>query len=1213
MHKLLKRQIEKYFGGHLPDVPGMDQFIMAIGQAYTDDERRVNNLENILEVSTGEAKTEVENIRFAIEEASLVAIISRGGKIFSVNKNLEKLTGLNTLDFINKRVIEVTGEAQKETIEFANQRLSQGNIWQGEVYVKTRKGNKIWLSGTVTPMKDAKGVTTRHLAIFHDITARKLFEDEIISSEKKYRNVINSVRDIILQADKKLEFTFLNQAWNDITSYSIEETLGTRVVDYIHIEDLKVYSKLLNTISTSDNSAGSCLVRLKCQNEEYRWADLYLKTMVNANGEVVSYSGTIRDITEARRNEDLLSRSNAFQRAILDAARQAIISTDVNGTIKTFNSGAERISGHQPEDVIGINSITKLIQIDHDESAAKNFNKFVQHALDNNEGEIECRLIHKFGQQHEILLSISTIKDNNGNTSGYLFIANDITLRKTAEKEVRKLSTILEESPDFVCYYNMAGELLYSNKAYKEVRHTGGQETNLDLYPSWAELIIKRKAIPHAINNGSWKGETAIIDKQGNEIPVHHLIIIHKDEDGNPIFRSSVMRDITQRKQYEYKLLQSEKRNRDLVNYSQAIIATHDLEGKILTINPTGCNLLEYSLEEMVGNNIMEFMPVSHRELFKQEYLTAFNQSKTVEGILYLLSKTGKQISLLYKNYKVDEPGEDSYIIGFAQDITRRLIAEAELKAAKQSAEESAKAKELFLANMSHEIRTPMNGIVGLTNLLLKSTLNEKQREYTASVKQSAENLLVIINDILDFSKIHAGKLEITKSPFDLNNLLYNIGQTFKIEANRKNIELRTLVDDKLPPYFSGDQIRINQVMVNLISNALKFTEKGQITISAELVNETKQACRIRFSVQDSGIGIPAEKIEKIFNSFTQANADTSRKYGGTGLGLSIVKNLLELMGSTIKVESTAGKGSKFLFELNLEKTEALIATEHKKEEEFTGRLKGVKILMAEDNKVNQLFASELISDWGADLDIADNGKIAVEMVKRQRYDLVLMDIQMPEMSGLDATKCIRQDMPAGKKDTVIIAMTANAMKGDEKQYRDAGMNDVVFKPYQAAELYQVIKKHLPEIHPTKPFTPVKEKNEATALPVSISELQLQHASMHVLESFSRGKNSFIVKMLKVLLETVPTTVDELNTAINNSDWVNVNKISHKLIPNMNMMGNMHLEKVMKWIEDHSKEEEFQEEIKKQWPPLKEELHLTIKDLEKANNFYINLETSGQN
>mgnify|MGYP000240467714 CR=1 FL=1 len=1216
MHKLLRRQLEKYFSTLNPDIPGFEAFIAAVNQTYHEDEKRYKNLENVIEVSTDEAKTEVENIRFAIEEASLVAVIGRNGKISSVNKNLQKLTGLQAEDFINKTALEIAGQEQEDIINRAIRRATAGNIWQGEIFVKTRKGNTLWLNGTVTPLKDSKGSITRYLAILHDITARKLFEDEIITSEKKYRSVINSVHDIIFQADKNLEFTFLNSAWKEITGYQIEDGLGSRIIDYILTEDLPVFNRLLKSLQSQDIQSGTTIIRFKTRNGQFRWVDFNLKANFAAYAEFYSFSGTIRDVTESRRNEELLARSNAFQRTLLDSARQAIIATDEKGIIRTFNKGAEKMTGLLAEDVIGLSSVYSFLNLETLLSPTDTLDKLLTFHNNNRNNEIECQLKTTFSKNLDVSLSVSVINDDKSGGTGYLFIINDITSRKEAETEVQKLSTILEESPDYVSYYDLQGEMIYANKAFKELRYNELNESNYELYPAWAELIIRRKAIPFAMEHGSWKGETAILDKSGMEIPVHQLIIIHRDENGNALFRSSIMRDITQRKQYEYKLLQSEKKNRDLVNYSQAIIATHDLQGKIQSINPAGCSLLEYSLEEMVGKNIMEFMPASHRDLFQTEYLNIFNTSKTAEGILYLLSKSGRSLSLLYKNYKVDEQGANSYIIGFAQDITMRLQAESDLKAAKQTAEESAKAKELFLANMSHEIRTPMNGIVGLTNLLLKSTLNDKQREYATSVKQSAENLLVIINDILDFSKIQAGKFEIIKKPFDLGNLFYNLTQTFKLEAQRKNLELYTSIDDNIKPILNGDEIRLNQILSNLISNALKFTESGKISLTAKLLNQTSEAYRLRFSVNDSGIGIAAEKLDKIFNSFTQANSDTSRKYGGTGLGLTIVKNMIELMGGKIQVTSIPGKGSEFFFDLNLEKASKLNEDQSNHEEDFSGKLKGLRILMAEDNKVNQLFASELIQDWGASLDIADNGKVAIEMARKNEYDLILMDIQMPEMSGLDATQHIRSDFKSPKKDIVIIAMTANAMKGNEEQYSKAGMNDVIFKPYESGELYHKIRKYSAERLKTKVKPPAiptpTPKPSKVPETVNKNELVLKHASMHVLTAFSRGKDSFIIKMLSVLLESVPVTCQELDQAIESNTWEAVTKASHKLIPNMNMMGNPGLEKSMKWIEGQSSTPENQLAITQLWPSVKQELELAIKDLETALIFYQARETSGK-
>lgn len=1214
MHKLLERQLSKYFGGHLPDVPGIEQFIHAVESAYIENEKRIRNLENVLDVSTTEATAEVNNIRNAIEEASLVAIIGKNGRVTSVNKHIQKLTGRDASEFINKPVLEIEGIHQHKAIQDAITVLLSGEIWQGELSIQTKSNNIIWLNGTVTPLKDGKGSTTRFLAIFHDITARKLFEEEIISSEKKHRSVLNGIQDIIFQADKQLEFTFLNSSWKEITGYSINESLGRKIDDFIAEDDSAILSSTITLLISNNAPSGNALFRLKTRDATYRWVDFTIKGNFHSNGTLQSYSGSIRDISEAKRKEEQLARSNAFQQTLLDAAKHAIISTEPSGLIKSFNHGAVRLTGYTANEAIGKLKIQDIILPVNEITAEWHPSVMLEYQQKSRNQETEHQILTAGSAKTDVAVSIGVINENLTGNNGYLFILNDISLRKSTEEEIRRLNTILEESPDFVSYYDMAGNMIYANKAFREVRRRDQHQMNADVYPAWAELIIRRKAIPHALENGMWKGETAILDNEGNEIPVHQLINCHRDQDGAPRFISSIMHDITQRKQYEFKLLQSEKRNRDLINYSQAIIATHDLTGKILSINPAGYRLLEYSLEEMVSKNIMEFMPANLRQQFSQQYLTTFKKSKAAEGILTLLSKSGKTIHLLYKNYKVDEAGEDSYIIGFAQDITERLQSETELKAAKNAAEESAKAKEMFLANMSHEIRTPMNGIVGLTNLLLKSQLTEKQREYTSSVKQSAENLLVIINDILDFSKIQAGKLELNKKPFSLTTLFYNLQRSFKADAQQKQLELQVNIDDNIHPTLISDEIRINQVLSNLISNAVKFTDSGRIEITAQLVEETAEACRLRISVKDTGIGIAEEKLDKIFNSFTQADSDISRQYGGTGLGLSIVKSLLDLFGSTIKVESKAGKGSVFYFEINLEKCDNLLIETENKEEEYSGQLGGVRILMAEDNKVNQLFASELLQDWGVRLDIADNGRQAVVMAESNEYDMILMDIQMPEMSGLDATKHIRTQFPNPKREMVIIAMTANAMKGNEEVYNNAGMNDVIFKPYQARELFQTIKRHLPagDKKSISPYTFKKEagKNPENTNHPQTDEPTLTNASLNILKAFSRGKDSFILKMLDVLIESVPPTAMELQKAMDNHEWTLVAKAAHKLIPNMNMIGNPQVEQDMKWIEDQAQNNAEQLNIRTVWQKSHATLLLAIDELKVAKKYYESKATS---
>ena len=505
--------------------------------------------------------------------------------------------------------------------------------------------------------------------------------------------------------------------------------------------------------------------------------------------------------------------------------------------------------------------------------------------------------------------------------------------------------------------------------------------------------------------------------------------------------------------------------------------------------------------------------------------------------------------------------------------------------------------------SMSHEIKTPMNGIVGLTKLLLKTPLNDQQHKYAHSVKQSAENLLIMFNDIFDFSKLKEGREKLRNAPFDLTNLFYNLNHTFKPSAQNKKIELVSFIDDEIYPFLIGDANKLNQLLMHLISNAIKFTTSGKIVFSADLIAESNTDCHIRFCVSDTGIGIQSTKLQNIFEAFTQANEGSSRLHGGLGLGLTIVKDLLTLMNSIIHLESVYEKGSSFSFELFFEKSNPdSIVVASSTENSVEGTLKGVKILLAEDNQVNQLFASELITEWGAELDIADNGQIAIKLYNNTDYDIILMDIQMPILDGIEATHIIRNQFPKNKRNIPIIAITANAKNGDELRFKEYGMNDVIFKPYNSNKLYNLIIQHLGKVE--NKIVDETTNQKVIANTSTLPDIDFEYASLHVLQSFSRGKESFIVKMLQAIIDTIPPTVRELNIAIQQEDWISVNKFSHKLIPNMNMSGNSNLENKMKWIESHATDEDVQLEIIKKWPSIKLEVEKTVTELKKADTFY---------
>ncbi len=757
----------------------------------------------------------------------------------------------------------------------------------------------------------------------------------------------------------------------------------------------------------------------------------------------------------------------------VEAEREIFFSTSLDmcviagmdGRFKRVNPVCKEILGYTPEEFCSI----PYLDLIHPDDVEPTIREVKRQTHGEKVLSFENRYRTKDGQYRWLSWKSVPI----GNTM--YAVARDVTDQKNAHHEIHQnFKAVADNMTQLAWLTDSEGKILWTNKRWIELFRSeprdllNGEYWEQLIHPD--DLIHYRTEVAKALNSRvEYQLKYRIRSNLDSEYRwFHRLSSPIKNSSGRVIKWVGTCTDIHDQKEQLRKVIESQKRNEVVVNNVNGILWAANSDGIITHYQGQGAQSIKIGPEDRVGKSIFEigklgqkFIDAIHgalagrtseieTERFDQWFMNYISPIKNVDGVV-------------------------EGIVGLAINITHQKKLEAEVREKQnendriqldiRSANEASKLKSEFLANMSHEIRTPINGVLGMSDLMLNTSLTEEQRDYAECIRTSADNLLAVINDILDLSKVEAGKVELELIDFDLEALIRETIKNLRFTAQQKNLPIGFEMDGSFTRYLKGDSGRIRQVLTNLISNAVKFTDRGEVGVRLKLLFEKDGRCSFVVSVHDTGIGIAEASFGRLFKSFSQADASTTRRYGGSGLGLSISKNLIELMDGKIGVESEKGYGSVFWFTLDLEMGALIGANDQLKNRVKITRLENAKsfrILFAEDNVINQKIVMKQLENLGYQVDNVFNGKEAINALKARHYDLVLMDCQMPELDGYDATRSIRENAISSFSKIPIIAMTANAINGDRQKCLDAGMNDYVSKPISMEQLRVVIEKWLP-------------------------------------------------------------------------------------------------------------------------------------------------------
>ena len=897
------------------------------------------------------------------------------------------------------------------------------------------------------------------------LAGRAAIRRELQVSRDFNRSTLDNVQEIIFRTNAEGRWVFLNPAWEAITGYSIDESLGWNTTKILHKEDIAAAMMLYPKLATGELSDAVLHQRFLRATGECRHIEVKVRRLCDENGVFTGTAGNIRDVSERVQLEREMAESEARFRRMAEAAPVGIFRADSNGRLTYVNAVWCAKIGMTVEDALGTGWMRALVDPTQyqEDPAFTGFHK---------PGDVRRRTtrFHAAGGGEMWVETVNAAEfDENGVITGFVGAINDITEQRRATEKLieseRRFQALANLAPAGIFRTDTGGNCTYVNAAW--LRITGLADDDWQgggwakaLHPEDAQRVFDgwANAVLHRID---YRAEFRWVRPDGLVAWTDVSARPELDDDGHVLGFIGVTMDITERYLAELELAKRDEQFSLLAKNATDAVFRLTLDGHCIYASPSARSLLGIESSLLVGVQMLDrFHPDDAISIF-ETFAALARGERNDQIIAYrseLLLEPGTYRWLeAHCGLVRDESGAPREIIASIRDISKTKALEADLRQARERAEMATAAKAAFLANMSHEIRTPMNGVLGFTELLGMSELNSEQQRNVQLIGDSGRAMMRLLNDILDMSKIDAGQMQVLAEPIDLAHKVHNCARLMEPVAQAKGVALTITIDPALPAFVMCDPLRIGQVLLNLVGNAVKFTDQGTVAIRA-----LKDRDQILLEVSDSGVGISSDRLDMIFQQFSQADASIARRFGGTGLGLSISNELVKLMGGTIEVMSEPGRGATFTVRIPL--IEALgpvlaeIARPHPTQDTDDARgTRKPRVLIAEDHDINQVLITAMAEAAGFDPTIAADGAQAVSMVQAAAsagapFELVLMDMQMPIVDGLEATRQLR-NLGFTPAMLPIVALTANAYAEDVQACKTAGMQDHLAKPIRQRDL----------------------------------------------------------------------------------------------------------------------------------------------------------------